>query len=238
MDIQGRSVHIVVDDREQASGVPDALAAHPDVSVDVTRLRFGDYHIERRVVVERKTAVDFAASLIDGRLFRQAAALAARLDRAVLLLQGTEADWQGTGVWREARQGALITVGVFYGLGILWSEDAEESARLLVYLGRQVQQSIHRGLPRPGYRPKGRYARQFFLLQGLPGVGPERAARLLERFGSVRAVMMAATEELVLVNGIGGKTAAAMRSILDGPAMGAGPDRSPAIRPDESRALS
>ncbi len=35
---------------------------------------------------------------------------------------------------------------------------------------------------------------------------------------SVRAVMMAATEELVLVNGIGKKTAAAMRSILDGPA--------------------
>jgi ERCC4-type nuclease len=219
MDTGSPPLHIVVDDREQASGVPDALAVHPDVTVDVTRLKIGDYHIEGRVVVERKTAVDFALSLIDGRLFRQAGALAARPHRAVLLLEGSEADWSRTGVRREARQGALITVGVFYGLGVLWSEDTEESARLLVYLGRQVQQSIHRGLPRSGYRPKGGHARQLFLLQGLPGVGPERAARLLERFGSVRGVMMAATEELILVNGIGKKTATTMRSILDGPAV-------------------
>jgi ERCC4-type nuclease len=158
-------------------------------------------------------------SLVDGRLFRQAAALAARIERPAMILEGSEADWSHTGVRREARQGALITLGVFYGLAVLWSESTDETARLLVYLGRQVQQSIHRCLPRPGYRPKGRHARQLFLLQGLPGVGPERAARLLGRFGSVRGVMLAATEELLLVNGIGKKTAAAMRFILDGPAV-------------------
>ncbi len=223
MDSGGRPVRIVVDDREQAGGVPAALAARGDAALEVARLKVGDYHIERRVLVERKTATDFAVSLIDGRLFRQAAALAAGPDRALLLLEGGETDWQATGVRREALQGALITIGVFYGLALLWSAGPEESARLLVYLGRQTQQFVHGGLPRPGYRPKGRRARQLFLLQSLPGVGPERAASLLERFGSVRAIMTAPTEELALVPGVGEKTVARMRWILDGPAIGTGP---------------
>jgi DNA excision repair protein ERCC-4 len=223
MDIGGQPIHIVIDDRKQAGDVPAALATRGDVTVEVARLKVGDYYVQRRVLVERKTAADFAASLIDGRLFRQTAALAAGPDRAVLVLEGGETDWQATGVRREALQGALITIAVFYGLALLWSAAPEETARLLVYLGRQTHQFIHGGLSRPGYRPKGRRARQLFLLQGLPGVGPERAARLLERFGSVRAIMTAPPDELALVPGIGGKTAAKMRSILDGPAIGAGP---------------
>ena len=223
MDIGNRPVHIVVDDRERAGDVPAALAEREDAIVKVARLKVGDYHIEHRMLVERKTAADSAASLIDGRLFRQTGALAAGPDRAVLLLEGGETDWQATGVRREALQGALITVGVFHGLALLSSAGPEESARLLVYLGRQAHQSRQGGLPRPGYRPKGRQARWLFFLQGLPGVGPERAARLLERFRSVRAIMTAPAEELALIPGIGEKTATRIRWILDGPAIGAGP---------------
>ena len=115
-------------------------------------------------------------------------------------------------------QGALITIGVFYGVAILRSADPQETARLLVYLSRQAQRCVHGGLPRPGYRPKGKRARQLFLLQGLPGVGPERAARLLERFGSVQSVMTASADDLAAVNGIGERTAAKIRWVLERPA--------------------
>ena len=220
-------VHIVVDDREKAGGVPAALKARSDATVEIARLDVGDYRVERRVVVERKTATDFAASLIDGRLFHQAAALAATPERTVLLLEGSGAEWRDTGVRREALQGALITIGVFYGVTILRSADPQETARLLVYVGRQAQRCVHGGLPRPGYRPKGKRARQLFLLQGLPGVGPERAARLLERFGSVQSVMTASADDLAAVNGIGERTAAKIRWVLERPAaeLGAAPGR-------------
>ena len=209
-------VHIVVDDRERPGGkVPTILAARDDVTVEFARLGVGDYEVERRIVVERKTANDFAASLIDGRLFRQAAALATAPKRAVLVLETSGEDWGKTGVRSEALQGALITIGVFYGVALLRSTGPEETARLLVYLGRQAQQSAHGGLPRPGYRPKGTRARQVFLLQGLPGVGPGRAARLLRRFGSVQAVMTASADALATVEGLGEKTAAKMRRILE-----------------------
>ena len=213
-------IHLVVDDREKAGGkVPAALAARGDVTVEIARLDVGDYRVERRVVVERKTAADFAASLIDGRLFHQAAALALAPERAVLVLEGCDKDWHETGVRREALQGALITIGVFFGVTVLRSDGPEETARLLVYLGRQAQRSAHGGFPRPGYRPKGKRARQLFLLQGLPGVGPGRAARLLERFGSVQAIMTASADDLATVDGIGEKTAAKMRWAVQEPAL-------------------
>ena len=54
---------------------------------------------------------------------------------------------------------------------------------------------------------KGKRGLQMHLLQGLPGIGPERAARLLDHFGSVRAVMAADAAELRAVPGIGPKCA-------------------------------
>ena len=69
---------IVCDDREERSGVVAALRLRADVRVTVRRLAFGDYLVGGRVLVERKTLGDFALSLVDGRLFRQAVALAER----------------------------------------------------------------------------------------------------------------------------------------------------------------
>jgi len=44
---------------------------------------------------------------------------------------------------------------------------------------------------------------QLYILQGLPGVGPERASRLLDRFGTVEASISASSNELQSVDGIG-----------------------------------
>ncbi len=197
------TVRIVADDRENAGGVIGALHRHEDVALTVRRLRVGDFLVGERCIVERKTLGDFARSVIDARLFRQASAMVGEGRRAVLILENCGADLASMGVSREALQGALITVSVFFGLAVLRSRDAEETARLLVYLGRQAQARVEGALGRPGYRPKGRRARQLYLLQGLPGVGPERAERLLERFGSVERTMAASTEELGAVEGIG-----------------------------------
>jgi ERCC4-type nuclease len=204
-------IQIVADDREEAGGVIAELRSRGDVALEVRRLPVGDFLVEDRFAVERKTLADFACSVVDARLFKQAAALVQGSRRAVLVLEGTAADLGGGNVSRESLQGALITVSVFYGLAVLRARDVVETARLLVYLGRQAQQFASGSFARPGYRPKGKRARQLFVLQGLPGVGPERAARLLERFGSVQAVAVASPDELATVDGIAETTAARIR---------------------------
>jgi ERCC4-type nuclease len=208
-------VRIVADDRENAGGVIAELQRLNGVEVEVRRLPAGDFIVEGRFAVERKTLADFARSVIDTRLFKQAAALAQGTHRGVLILEGTAGDMGAGGVHREALQGALITVSVFYGLAVLRARDAAETTRLLVYLGRQAQEFARGSLPRPGYRPKGKRARQLFVLQGLPGVGPGRAARLLDRFGSVQAVAVASSADLAAVDGIGETTAGRIRWALE-----------------------
>ena len=138
----------------------------------------GDFLVEEKFVVERKTLRDFAASVIDARLFKQTAAMAADARRGVIILEGTATSAGKLRVPREALQGALITVSVFYGLAVLRAGDAAETARLLVYLGLQAQRYANGALSRPGYRPKGKRARQLFVLQGRAGARGENARSL------------------------------------------------------------
>ena len=214
MDTGKADVRIIADDRENAGGVIAALRKVTGVTVEVRRMTCGDFIIENRFVVERKTLLDFAGSIVDGRVFRHAAAIARGLPGGVLVLEGGSADLRSVGVQRAALQGALIHLSVFMGLAVLRAQDSAETAQLLVYLGRQARACSHGSLPRPGYRPKGRRARQLFLLQGLPWVGPDRAARLLERFGSVEAVATASAIELASIDGIGDTIAGRIRWAL------------------------
>ena len=52
-------------------------------------------------------------------------------------------------------------------------------------------------------------------MQGLPRVGPVLAARLLARFGGVRAVVGATEAELAEVEGIGPRLAKAIRETVE-----------------------
>jgi len=107
------------------------------------------------------------------------------------------------GVNREAMQGALITVSLILGIPVLRSKDASETAKLIVYCARQVTSMARGGVYRHGYRPKDKRKKQLFILQGLPGVGPERACRLIDTLGSVEAVVSASSSELQSIHGIG-----------------------------------
>jgi DNA excision repair protein ERCC-4 len=91
------------------------------------------------------------------------------------------------------------------------AESNEETARLIVYSARQVAWLGKEGYQRAGYRPKSQKGRQLYILQGLPGVGHERALRLLEKFGSVEGVLRAGRDDLLTVEGVGAKTADRIR---------------------------
>jgi len=204
-------VTVIADDRESKSEVIQFLSEMKNVSVGIQRLSLGDYLVDNRLVFERKTLNDFARSIVDGRLFRQAIRLAGAKYKSVLILEGTAKDLSETGVSREAMQGALITISLLLGIPVLRSKKPFETARLILYAARQIK-SITKGVfMRQGYRPGGKRKKQLFILQGLPGVGSERAARLLDAFGSVEAVVTAKSEELQSVAGIGKQIAEKIR---------------------------
>ena len=203
----GIHINIIADDREQKSEVIPSLSRIENVAVRIQRLSIGDYQIDNRVVIERKTLKDFAISIIDGRLFRQMIRLANSNFAGVLILEGTGKEIVESGVTREAMQGALITVSLVLGISVLRSANAFETAKLIVYVARQIESIASGGVHRYGCRPKDKRKQQIFILQGLPGVGPERADRLLDTFGSVESVISASSDQLQSVYGIGNNVA-------------------------------
>ena len=208
-------VTILVDDREKASGILEHLEAVADARVCVQRLPTGDYIVDGALVFERKSATDFAKSLIDGRLFAQAQRLTKQFASAAFILEGSPAAWEKLGVRREALQGALVSLTLIFGLPVFRTRNAAETAHVLLYAGRQLAR-LRRAEPLPCRlnKTKGKRARQLRILQALPGIGSDRAKHLLDHFGSVQACVSASIAELRQVAGIGAKTAKAIRALV------------------------
>jgi DNA excision repair protein ERCC-4 len=209
-----RPTQVIADHRETKSGVGEYLAALPGVRLRWEKLWTGDYIVEEGAIFERKTASDFAASLLDQRLFSQAKRLADQPLRAAFIIEGSTDDWSRLGIRREALQGALITLALIFDLAVFRSLNPKETSQILIYAGHQFAR-LRQDAPRYRiYKAKKRRTQQMHLLATLPAVGPDRAYRLLDHFGSVQACITAPARELQKVPGIGPKTAAAIRDLV------------------------
>jgi ERCC4-type nuclease len=78
---------------------------------------------------ERKSLSDFAAPLIDGRLFPQMARLAHSRYRSLFLIEGpTPASIPD--VHPHSLEGALVSIAAMWRLPVLHSSDSEQSVRI------------------------------------------------------------------------------------------------------------
>ena len=205
-------MRIVIDQREPAS-FRSLFSEDDEVSVET--LHCGDYLINDQWLFERKTVRDLCLSLIDGRLFKQAVGLVQSEFHPVVILEGRSSDLKGCGVQREAVQGALITLSMFFGLPVLRSLEPAETVQLMRYTVEQGVRFAEGGVQRAGYRPKGRKARQLYVQQGLPNIGKKRAGALLKHFGGIEAVMTADEVALADVDGVGLSIAKKIRNLVN-----------------------
>jgi DNA excision repair protein ERCC-4 len=197
---------IQVDHSERAAPLLELLRQSDDFEVRLARLTVGDYLIDDEVLIERKTIADFAASLVDGRLFPQASRLARDGRRSLVLIEGPPATSMPD-VHPHAVQGALVSLAAMWRLPVLHTSDPEDSLRVIRFLATQVGGSRERALRRYARKPKRLASRRLFVLQALPGVGPALAVRLIIQLGSVRNVVTADINQLQQVRGVGPKKA-------------------------------
>src|SRR5439155_13185070 len=202
-----------VDPSERHAALFDLARKCDDFDVRMERLNVGDYCLERGIVVERKTLADFAVSLVDGRLFPQAAKLARCPHRPIMLIEGPRPA-RMPDVPPHALKGAIVSLAVMWRLPVLYARDPEDSLRILRCLAVQLRSSGDGVLKRYDRKPKRLAARKLYMLQGLPGVGPALAHRLLQEFGSIERVVTADEEALMRVRGVGRRTAAQIRDLL------------------------
>ncbi len=202
-----------VDVSERHAALVDLARACDAFDVQMDRLPSGDYEIDAGIIVERKTYADFAASLADGRLFPQAAALARGPHRPVILLEGPKPP-QMPKVHPHALKGAIVSLAIMWRLPVIAARDPEDSLRILQCLAEQLAKTHPGILRRYDRKPKRFASRKLYVLQGLPGVGPALAHRLLLQLGSVERVMTADQTVLTQVRGIGPTKARRIRSLI------------------------
>ena len=120
---------IQVDYSERQAPLLELLRQSGAFDVRIVRLTVGDYLINDEVLIERKTIADFSASLVDGRLFPQAARLARDGHRTLMLIEGPPAASMPD-VHPHAIQGALVSLAAMWRLPVLHTCDAADSFRV------------------------------------------------------------------------------------------------------------
>jgi len=130
-----RNPVIIVDDREKTASVMVALK-RDGVIIEVKRLPAGDYQIGDRVLIERKTARDFVASILDGRLLQQVEQLASAAPRPILIVEGREL-FGNSSIHPNALLGVLSTIACDYGIPLIHTSSDDETARILAITARR-----------------------------------------------------------------------------------------------------
>ncbi len=198
-------ITILCDMRESRSGIIDRLR-DMGAGVQVGELDCGDFVLSGSVVVERKTAVDFVSSIMDGRLFNQSAKMRLNFERPIFLILG---DIYATrsAITREAIDGAVSFLVAIEGASVLYVRDEASAAGLIYRMASHCQKGLGYDVAfRRGKVPPGR-GEALFAIEGLPGVGPSTAIKLLNHFRSVAAVINASIDDLKSIPGLGPKKA-------------------------------
>ena len=203
----GQSILIRVDQREVGSGVPEHLATLEGIILHIERLDVADYVLSQRVAVERKSAADFVASILDKRLFAQMERLRAAYEQVIYLIEG-ESLYEAGHVHPNAIRGALSFLVILNGASLIRTENPQDSALLLATMARHEQLGLGYELSNhPKRRSPSPQLQMRYLVEDLPGIGPKTARALLERFGTLRGLFNADEEELRQVPGVGPKRA-------------------------------
>lgn len=204
---------VFADTREGNSKVIRHLS-EMEIDVKVQAMAVGDYQVSDEVVIERKTAKDFVDSIVDKRLFKQARSLMEEFKRPLIILEGDEL-YNGM-INPNAIRGSIASIALDFGISIIPTRNAQDTAAMIKRIAIREQSGEKTPIQiRTDKKPVNLWEQQLFIIESLPNIGPVNAKNLLEHFGTVANIINASESQLQEVEGIGKKTAANIRKVVD-----------------------
>lgn len=204
---------VFADTREGNSKVIRHLS-EMEIDVKVQAMAVGDYQVSDEVVIERKTAKDFVDSIVDKRLFKQARSLMEEFKRPLIILEGD--DLYNSMINPNAIRGSIASIALDFGISIIPTRNAQDTAAMIKRIAIREQSGEKTPIQiRTDKKPVNLWEQQLFIIESLPNIGPVNAKNLLEHFGTVANIINASESQLQEVEGIGKKTAANIRKVVD-----------------------
>lgn len=204
---------IIADNRESRSPVIRQLQETEGLTVEVRQLSSGDYVLHETTAVERKSAVDFVASIMDQRLFQQIAKMKLEFTKPMILIEGDVFKTRSA-MNEKAIAGAMSYITAIQGVNLVTIANPNETSIMLATMARHLQEGLGYEVPLRAGKPKPSMLMAQYLIEGLPGVGPKNATALLNHFGSPLSVFNASRDDLCSMKGMGDKTAERIYSAL------------------------
>ncbi len=208
-----KNLRIVVDEREQKSGIPGLLKSI-GMNIEMKTLPIGDYIVAPETVVERKSIRDLMASVFDGRLFDQCSRLREHFEHPVVLMEGNVDEIEEITENPLVFYGAISTVVLDFKIPVIPTPSAAHTAKLLVSMCSRKNTAKGPFLKKIK-KSSDLQKQQLSILCSLPGVGEKFAVRMLTKFGTPLSVFSATAAELSKVEGLGDARAKKIKKALD-----------------------
>lgn len=214
------SIDIIVDTREQTSGVVKHWEGYagnfPGLKTEFRELEAGDFILPGDIVVERKSSTDFMLSVMDKKLPGNIARLKAEFDRLIYIVEG---DIFAPRFHSNPTklQDALAYMTVIEGVTLIPSQGAQSSAEIIFNMATYARNGAPDSVAMRTAKVTDFRSSQQYLVEGLPGLGPERAVKLLNALGSPADVFAASDEAISAAAGLSMEAVARLRRVLSGP---------------------
>jgi len=207
---------ILVDSRELRSFVAKELD-RLGMELQIIQMDVGDYCVSDEVCFERKATEDFLKSWIDEKkLFGQLHDLAQSYSKPILLIEGFENElYTLRRIDSRAVQGCLNAIALM-GIPTLYTMNPKGTAQVIAMIAKKIQEeNKNSNFSMHGKRSHLSMPEKLvYCISSIPDVGPATAKDLLRYFGTIESICRAGIDELMCVDGVGEKTASAIRNIV------------------------
>ncbi len=206
--------HVIVDQRERPSGIVEELAKR-GLEVEVKQLITADFILQTKdrnnnivsVGIEKKTQEDFISSIIDRRIIQQLVMLKENFTVPLLIIEGSRNMYTLRNFHPNAIRGMLASIAIDFQIPMINTKSIGDTAALIEVIAKRLDQPKKYVSLLSKRKPITVEEQQEYLIESLPGIGPQLARSLLKGFGSVKNIINASEKELQKIEKIGKKKA-------------------------------
>ena len=212
---------IIVDYREDKNIVKELYK--DKIDVEIKSLISADFVMQVKDVnnnvkdlgIERKTLRDFLNSIIDKRILTQLISLKENFPLQLLIIEGEENIYQIRDFHPNSIRGMLSSIAIDYQIPILYTKNYRDTAAYLALIAKRLEKPKRHISLLTKRKPLTLKEQQEYIIESLPGVGPNLSKALLSKFKTVKNVINAKEKRLKKVDKIGEKKSKVLREVLD-----------------------